>query len=45
MSGKRETLGNAGASGYLVSWQMEGTAEITHDEQRRILVRPGMSPS
>ena len=39
--GKRETLGNAGASGYLVSWQMEGTAEITHDEQRRILVRPG----
>jgi len=38
--GKKESLGTAGASGYLVSWQVEGTAEITQDD-RRILARPG----
>lgn len=38
--GRKETLGDYGASGYLVSWQIEGTAEIAQD-QRRLLARPG----
>ncbi|CAM3981951.1 HTH araC/xylS-type domain-containing protein [Bordetella tumbae] len=38
--GKKESFANAGASGYLVSWQIEGTAEITQ-AGRRILARSG----
>lgn len=38
--GRREALGTAGASGYLVSWQIEGEAQITQEEQK-LVVRPG----
>ncbi|WP_408299631.1 AraC-like ligand-binding domain-containing protein [Paraburkholderia sediminicola] len=38
--GRRETFGSAGASGYLVSWQIEGEAQVTQ-EGRQFLLQPG----
>lgn len=38
--GRKESFATAGASGYLVSWQIEGIAEITQGD-RRILAQPG----
>jgi AraC family transcriptional activator of tynA and feaB len=39
--GLGETFGTAGASGYLVSWQIEGEARVTQDD-RDFLMQPGM---
>ncbi|CAN5719951.1 helix-turn-helix domain-containing protein [soil metagenome] len=38
--GVRESMSNDGGSGYLVSWQLEGNANITVDDERFVL-QPG----